>query len=239
MSIILDALRRVERERPAGPGAPPDRRAEDNKDAATGGFFHRRYSGLMAAGALAAFAGGFYFAAGLEGRNLLRPETAEAMTLNVTAGTVSTAVESRDGARYGEEETRKGVQPAAHEETHSAAANPAREHGAGPLGEKGEISPRITAGPIFSVSDDRIEPRGIEPSAHRGAQAAPVPVFLLDGVVYHGDAGKRAALVRVRGGESALLAIGSRLRGYRVSAIGPAGVTLAGTGGKKIELAID
>lgn len=240
MSIILDALRRVERERPvARPISVIDRRAAENNDAATGGFFHRRYSGLMATGALVAFTGGFCFAAGMEGRNPLHPETAEAMTLNETAGTVSTAVESRDGARYGEEETRNGVQPAAHEETHGGAANPMGEQGAGPLGEKGEISPRITAGPILPASNNRIEPRGIEPPAHRVVQAAPVPVFSLDGIVYHDDPEKRAALLRVRGGENVLLNIGSRLGGYRVSAIGPSGVTLAITGGKKIELVLD
>ena len=192
----------------------------------------------MAASALAAFAGGFCFAAVMAGRNPLHPETAEAMTINETAGTVSTAVESGDGARYAEEETRNGVQPSAAEETHGAAS-PMRERGAGPLGEKGEISPRITAGPIFSAADNRIEPRGIEPSVHHGVQAAPVPVFLLDGIVYHDDLDKRAVLLRVGGGDAVLLNIGGRLRGCRVAAIGQAGVTLALAGGKKIELALD
>lgn len=205
----------------------------------TGGFFHRRYSALLATGGLVAFAGGFCFAAGMAGRNPLRPEIAEAMTMNDTAVIVSTAVESKDGARYREEEARNGVQPPAHEEPLGGVANPMREQGAGPREERGEISPRITAGPILSPSNDGNEPRGIEPPASHDAQAAPVPVLFLDGIVYHDDLEKRSALLHVRGGERVLLNIGSRLRGYRVRAIGPSGVTLVVAGGKKIELTLD
>ncbi len=240
MSIILDALRKVEREKPAPARmAGVDRRAAENTAAPADGFFHGRYSGLMAVAALAAFAGGFCFAAVSAGPNPLRAETAEAMTMNDAAGTVSTAVESKDKARYGGEEMRNGVQLSAHEEPPDAATYPMKEQGAGPLGEKGEISPRTTAGPDLSFPVTRKEPAGIEPPVRHRVQAAPAPVFVLDGIVFHNDPDKRAALLREPGGESVLLNIGGRLGGCRVAAIGESGITLTAAGGKKIELALE
>lgn len=156
----------------------------------------------------------------MAGRNPLNPEAAEAMTMNETAVIVSTAVGSKDGARQGEEEPHGN-------------ADPLREQGAGPLDGRGEIPSRITAGPVLSVPDNRIEPRGTEPPVQH-AQAAPAPVFVLDGIVYHDDAEKRAALLRVRGGEGVLLKIGGRMRGYRVGVIGRSGVTLAGPAEKRL-----
>lgn len=241
MSIILDALRKVERERPPlRRAADAERRALGNTAVETPGFFHGRYMGFLAAGGLLAFTGGFCFAAGMAGRNPLHPLAAEAMTRNEPAVTVSTAIESGDVARHGgEEEARNGSQLSAHEESHGIAANPKEEQGAGPRGVAGEASPRKTAGPILSATHNRIEPRGTEPPVRLGAQAAPAPVFLLDGIVYHDDPDKRTALLRVRGGESALLGIGESLRGYQVGAIGQSRVALAAAGGKKIELALD
>lgn len=228
MSIILDALRKVERERPALPQTfGIDRRVRGNRPAGTGVFFRRRHAGAMATGALAAIAGGFFFAAGMAGRNPLDPAAAEAMTRNETAVTVSTAVGARDGARHAEEEP------------YDAVIDPVREQGAGPLDGRGEISSRITAGPILTAPENRIEPRGTEPPVGHASQAAPAPVILLDGIAYHDDPDKRAALIRPRGGEGVLLNIGGRMRGFRVSAIGRSGVTLAAPGGKKIELALD
>ncbi len=237
MSIILDALRRVEREKPAPARvAGVDRRAAEKIPE---GFFYGRHKGLMAAAAVAAFAGGFCFAAGAPGPDPLRTETAEAMTMNDTAVTVSTAVEYGNDARDAREEARIGVQSSAHEEPHRAAANSMREQGAGPLGEKGEISPRSTAGPDFFRTAYRNEPAGTEPPVRHRVQAAPVPVFALDGIVFNDDPDKRAALLRVPGGESVLLNIGGCLRGCRVDLIGESGVTLAAADGKKIELALD
>lgn len=175
----------------------------------------------------------------MAGRNPLHPLAAEAMTRNEPAVIVSTAIESGDVARQGGEEARNGSQPSAHEELHGAAANPKEKQGAGPRGVAGEVSPRKTAGPILSATHNRIEPRGTEPPVRHGAQAAPAPVFLLDGIVYHDDPDKRTVLLRVRGGESALLNIGESLRGYRVGAIGQSRVALAAADGKKIELALD
>ncbi len=228
MSIILDALRKLEREKPVpGLAVNIDRRAPQSGADEIGGHFQRHYSGLMAAGALAAFAGGFCFAEGMAGRDPLSPQAAEAMTTNETAVFVSTAAGSRVEARDSVEETR------------NAAADPQREQGAGPLDGRGEIPSRTTAGPVLSAPENRIEPRGTEPPVHHDAQAAPAPVFLLDGIVHHDDPDKRAALLRVLGGESALIKMGGRMRGYRVNAIGRSGVTLAAARGKKIELALD
>lgn len=240
MSIILDALRKVEREDGSGrrESAHLDHRALETASADTAGFFHRRHLELLAAGGLLAFAGGFCFTAAVTERNPLHPAAAEALTINETAVTVSTASESGNLARRGGEERRNSVQLSAHEEPHGAAS-PMEKTGFGSRGERGGISPRKTAGPVFSAAGIRNKPRGIEPPVRPGVQAAPAPVFLLDGIVYHNDEEKRAVLLRVRDGESALLNIGNQLRGHRVVAIGQSSVTLAGDGGKNVELAIE
>ena len=239
MSIILDALRKVEREEGSTrQAAYIDRRVLGTPPAETGGFFNRRHLELLAAAGFAAFAAALYFAAGMAGRDLLHPPAAEAMTKNETAVIVSTASESGNLTRRGGEERRISVQLSAHEEPRGAV-NFIEKQGSGPRGERGEISPRKTAGPVFSSAGIRNEPRGIEPPVRHSVQAAPAPVFFLDGIVFHSDENRRSALLRVRGGESALLNIGNRLSGYRVIDISLSSVTLAGDSGKKIELAIE
>ncbi len=247
MSFILDALRKVEREKLFAQQPAIDIKARILGDlAAAPGLARRRTREAAVAGALLALAGSVWLAAGVMQRHNAAAPFIPAVTKNEPAATVSAAGERAAAPVLMEEQGRANM-PAAKEEAREGDALPARiaaggavmqreEQGAGPRGVAEEVSPRNTDGPASSLLSNR--PRGNEPPAVI-TQAAPAPVFTLDGIIYHEEAGKRSALVRVRGGESVLLRTGETVHGYTVELIDQARVLLVKESGKRVELTIE
>ncbi|MBI5179129.1 MAG: hypothetical protein HZA04_07700 [Nitrospinae bacterium] len=100
-----------------------------------------------------------------------------------------------------------------------------------------EVSQETAARP---VRREPMETAGIEPSARRTpAQAAPAPSVVLDGIIYHAEPDKRSALLRLRGqSSSSLVKIGDPFAGLKVESIEQSRVALSG-GAAPVELKLE
>lgn len=268
MSFILDALRRVERDKRLAlqPAIDIKDRLLSDRERDDGGFLARHSREAVIISGLFAFAGGLWYLAGALDRQSSRAETAPAPApvaakspayqapaapaVVTTVTPVSQAVvepddipvvdlsvkrmpvrtPAREGRPRGRGKERVSVStyvPAS--ETESA------ESVSGLRGIEEEVSSRIPPG--YAPQKNRKSTAGSEPPG-LSVQAAPAPVFNLDGIIFHSVAANRSALIGAKGTPSALVKIGDTVAGYTVEDITQNRVTLA-SAGRKVNLSLE